>query len=247
MNGKFKQILTNKYTRIIGFTALISGLVFTTWSLIPLNPTQAELDDVIKDERLVVQDKKDYIVLKSKNNVAKAGLIFYPGAKIDSRAYLYKLSALAKQDNFAVYITKPFLHYAFTDIDAAKKIVDENSDIKGWVIGGHSLGGAMACSYIKNQDQIKYLILMGSYCGDNISNSDKKVLSIVGGEDGLATSAKIDKYRNNLPKDTKYITIQGMNHAQIGNYGDQLGDKPAKSPDSYSRLKIIDAVNSFVR
>jgi Alpha/beta hydrolase family len=244
---KIKKILSNKYIRTFGILALISGLVFVTWSLIPLNPTEFELGEILKNDKLVIQDKKDYIVVKSKNNVAKAGFIFYPGAKIDSRAYLYKLSSLALQDNFAVYITKPFLHYAFTDSNAAKKIVEENTEIKGWVIGGHSLGGAMACSYIKNQNEIKYLVLIGSYCSDNIGDSDKKVLSLVGSEDGLATAAKIEKYKNNLPKDTRFVTIAGMNHAQAGNYGDQLGDNPANSPDSYTRLRILEAINGFVR
>jgi hypothetical protein len=247
MPNNLKNFITNKYTRIFGTTALVSGLIFATWSIVPLNPVQSDLDIVLKDEQIVVQERDSYIIMKSKNNIAKAGLIFYPGAKVDSRAYLYKLSALVKQDNFAIYISKPFLHYAFNDINAASKIINENTDIKGWVIGGHSLGGAMACSYIKNQTQIKYLLLMGSYCSDDISSSDKKVLSIVGSEDGLLTPSKIDKYKSNVPKDTRFITIDGMNHAQIGNYGDQLGDKPAKSPDSFTKLRITDAINSFVR
>jgi dienelactone hydrolase len=247
MKIKLKPFFTNKYIRFFGIIGLVSGLIFITWLLVPLNPAQPKLDEILNDNRFVIEDKKDYIILKSKNNVAKAGLIFYPGAKIDSRAYLYKLSSLVKQDNFAVYITKPLLHYAFTDINAAKKIVDENTDIEGWVIGGHSLGGAMACSYIKNQSQIKYLILMGAYCSDDISNSDKKVLSINGSEDGLFTTEKIERYKKNLPKDSRFVTIEGMNHAQFGNYGDQFGDNPTRSPDNYTRLRIIDAINSFVR
>ncbi|MBC7471746.1 MAG: hypothetical protein H7196_00565 [candidate division SR1 bacterium] len=247
MFARLNCIIKNKYIRFIAVIALVLGLIFVIWSLIPINPIQKDLDEILDDKSFVVEDKNEYIVLKNKNNTRKVGLIFYPGAKVDSRAYLYKLSSLARQYNLAIYIAKPALHYAFTDINGAKKIVDDNSDIKSWAIGGHSLGGAMACTYIKNQNTIKYLVLVGAYCIDDISKTDKKVLSIKGSEDGLVTDMKIDKYKINLPSNAQFETIEGMNHAQAGNYGDQIGDNLAKSSDTFTRLRLVGIINNFLK
>jgi dienelactone hydrolase len=113
-------------------------------------------------------------------------------------------------------------------------------------MGGHSLGGAMACKFAKDTKNMEFLILLGSYCADDVSNSKIKVLSIVGSEDGLLGGDKIDKYKTNLPKDTQFEIIEGMNHAQTGNYGDQLGDKQALSPDEFTRLRIVNTIKSFL-
>jgi Alpha/beta hydrolase family len=247
MFRKLKTIISNKWVRVVGISALILGIIFVVWSLIPSNPTQSTLDEVLNDNQLEVVDKPSYIILQTKNTTAKIGFIFYPGAKIDSRAYLYKLAPLAKQESYKIYITKPFLHYAFTDIDSANKVISENSDMKSWVIGGHSLGGAMACEYIKSHNDIKVLVLIGSYCSSDISKTDKFVLSIVGSEDGLIDIQKIDSYKKNLPQNSQLEVIYGMNHAQAGNYGDQLGDKPAQSPDSFTRLRIITTLNKYLK
>jgi hypothetical protein len=246
MLKKILRFINNKWVRIVGVLALISGIVFMAWSLIPLNPDQSSLDLVLNDSQLEVIDKPDYIVLSAKKSVAKIGLIFYPGAKVDSRAYLYKFAALAKQENVIIYITKPWLKYAFTDINGAKKVIDENKNIQTWILGGHSLGGAMACEYTKNHADIKYLILIGSFCSADISGTDKSVLSINGSEDGLIDSKKLDQYKKNVPKSARFEVVEGMNHAQAGNYGEQLGDKLATSPDIFTRLRITTIINNYI-
>jgi hypothetical protein len=123
MGRAIVYFFTNRIIRRIGVTALIGGLIFVIWSVIPLNPIQKELDLVLNDPSIVVEDKTNYIVLRSKDSTAKSGFIFYPGAKIDSRAYLYKLAPLVSQGNLNIYISKPFLHYAFTDISAGDKMM----------------------------------------------------------------------------------------------------------------------------
>ena len=247
MFKSIKSFVQNKFVNRIGIFALICGLVFTVWAIIPIGPVQSDLDEVIKDEQLEIIDKPNYVVLRAKDSVATTGLIFYPGAKVDSKAYLYKLAPLARQESAVVFVTKPFLKYAFTDVNGADKVREENKNIKTWILGGHSLGGSMACKYTKDHSEIKYLILIGSYCVDDLSKSSVRALSILGSEDGLISKDKIDKYKSNLPANTRYETIQGMNHAQAGNYGSQLGDKPSKSPDSFVKLQISVVLNSYFR
>ncbi|MGB8233690.1 MAG: alpha/beta hydrolase, partial [Methanobacterium sp.] len=58
----------------------------------------------------------------------------------------------------------------------------------------------------------------------NASNATFKALSIRGSLDGLATSKEISDNLNKFPVNTTFITIDGGNHANFGNYGMQVGD-----------------------
>jgi hypothetical protein len=170
------------------------------------------------------------------------GVIFYPGAKIDSRAYFYKLDFLTNGKPFKtkLFITKPPLRLAFFGINQADEIIKKNPDIKNWTIGGHSLGGAMSCEYAKSHtEKITELLLMGAYCGSSLHDTNLKVISIHGSLDGVLTPQKVAENKKNLPDSVKDFIISGMNHAQVGNYGDQSGDKPATKSDEEVKMEIV--------
>ena len=71
-----------------------------------------------------------------------AGLIFYPGGKVDEQAYAPLLSALAQNGVTCVLVKMPF-HLAVLDINAANGATALAPGVQSWYIGGHSLGGAM--------------------------------------------------------------------------------------------------------
>ena len=50
---------------------------------------------------------------------------------------------------------------------------------------------------------------------------------IFGTRDGLATGDKISAWVPLLPPDTRFVAIEGGNHAQFGWYGKQSGDNEA--------------------
>jgi hypothetical protein len=52
-------------------------------------------------------------------------------------------------------------------------------------------------------------------------------VSIYGTNDGLATGEKLDESKALLLPDTKFVAIEGGNHAQFGSYGFQAGDNEA--------------------
>ncbi|HPR71805.1 MAG TPA: alpha/beta hydrolase, partial [Flexilinea sp.] len=102
--------------------------------------------------------------------------------------------------------------------------------IRHWAIGGHSLGGAMAAAYAKSHpDSIEGLALWAAYpsANDSLADSEIRVVSVFGSEDGLATDKKIEASKQLLPPDTIWVKIEGGNHAQFGWYGDQAGDNVA--------------------
>ena len=74
------------------------------------------------------------------------GLIFYPGGKVDARAYAPAAHAIAAQ-GYLVVITPMPLNLAVFGVDRAADVVKAFPSIKHWAIGGHSLGGSMAASF----------------------------------------------------------------------------------------------------
>ncbi len=157
---------------------------------------------------------------------ARAGLIFYPGGKVEYSAYLPLMLALAERGILCVLTPMP-LNLAVLDMNAADGIAEQFPDIDCWYIGGHSLGGSMAASYLsKNTDEIDGLILLGSYSTADVTGCP--VLSVYGSEDGVMNREKYEKYKGNLPCDLTEIIIDGGNHAYFGMYGEQEGDGEAR-------------------
>ena len=155
----------------------------------------------------------------------KTGFIFYPGGKVEYTAYEPLMYALADRGILCVLIEMPF-NLAVLDVNAADKIADSLPEIEHWYIGGHSLGGSMAASYLaKHTDEIDGLVLLGSYSTEDLS--DSRVLSIFGSEDGVMNREKYEKYKGNLPDGYSEHIIEGGNHAYFGMYGEQDGDGKA--------------------
>jgi len=65
--------------------------------------------------------------------------------------------------------------------------------------------------------------------------------SIYGTLDGLSTGDKIDASRPLLPGDTRWVPIEGGNHAQFGDYGLQSGDGSATIPASEQQARAAEA------
>lgn len=118
----------------------------------------------------------------------------------------------------------PF-NLAVLDVNAAEGLQDNYPEIEDWYIGGHSLGDAMAASYLgKNTEDFDGLILLGAYSTADLSGTDLDVLSIYGSEDGVLNKEKYEANKVNLPADFEEDVIEGGCHAYFGTYGEQKGD-----------------------
>ena len=155
---------------------------------------------------------------------AITGLIFYPGGKVEHAAYIPLMQACAEKGILCIITEMPF-NLAVFDINAADGIQKEYPQVEHWYIGGHSLGGSMAASYLeKHTDEYEGLILLGSYSTADLSDAALEVLSIYGSEDQVLNREKYNDNISNLPKDFKEIVIEGGCHAYFGMYGAQDGD-----------------------
>lgn len=153
-----------------------------------------------------------------------AGLIFYPGGKVDHTAYAPLMDALAARGILCIVVKMPF-HLAVLDMDAAANLQTKFPQVEQWYIGGHSLGGSMAAAYLGSCDEdYSGLILLAAYSTADLHQTDLEVLSIYGSEDLVMDRKNYEQYRQNLPADFRELIIDGGCHAYFGMYGPQAGD-----------------------
>ena len=170
---------------------------------------------------------------------ATKGFIFYPGGKVEYTAYQPLMAACAEQGILCILVEMPF-NLAVLDIDAADGIQEKYPEIKKWYIGGHSLGGSMAASYLADHiDDYDGLILLGSYSTADLSETNLDVLSVYGSEDQVMDQVKYEENKSNLPGDLIEVVIDGGCHAYFGMYGAQEGDgKPTISNEEQIFLTV---------
>ena len=153
-----------------------------------------------------------------------AGLIFYPGGKVQYEAYAPLMDRCAAHGILCVLVHMPG-NLAVLHPNAADGICDLYPQVQHWFIGGHSLGGVMAASYAADHaDAYEGLVLLASYSTENLSGSGLEVLSVFGTEDNVLNAQKYDEARSNLPEGYDELTIDGGCHAFFGTYGSQSGD-----------------------
>ena len=143
-------------------------------------------------------------------------------------------------------VEMPF-QLAILDMNAADGIQEQFPEVTKWYIGGHSLGGSMAASYLtKHGDAYEGLILLGSYSVDDLSKESIKVLSILGSEDQVLNSENYEKNKKNLPGGFQEIMLEGGCHAYFGMYGPQEGDGTPTISNEKQIEMTADAILPFV-
>lgn len=184
------------------------------------------------------------IVFEAKDT--DTGFVFYPGGKVDKNAYKPLMAELSSRGITCIIVDMPF-NLAVLDINAADGICDEYPEIKRWYIGGHSLGGSMAASYVsEHTDIFDGLVLLGAYSTADISETSLKVLSVYGSEDKVMNREKYEGNKSNLPDSFTETIIDGGCHAGFGMYGAQDGDGVPKITNEVQITITADAVLTFI-
>lgn len=193
----------------------------------------------------VIYDKKDEIIYEPEH--ATVGFIFYPGGKVAFEAYAPLMEACAKEGILSVVVHMP-ANLAIFDMDAAEDIREDYPQIKRWYIGGHSLGGAMAASYLeKSEEAYEGLVLLAAYSTVDYSNMDLEVLSVYGTNDGVMNREKYEVCRKNLPQSMVEYAIEGGNHANFGYYGEQEGDENATITREEQQIQTVQQIVEMMK
>jgi Alpha/beta hydrolase family len=168
------------------------------------------------------------------------GLILYPGGKVPPAAYAPQAQTIAEPGYLVSIVAVPF-GFAVFDIDAAQAVIDDHPEITTWVVGGHSLGGAMAGQFIAGHPgAVDGLVLWASYSAADISTATIPVLSTYGTLDPGAPSFTSDENLAKLGQQVTLTPITGGNHEQMGWYTGQPNDAPATISRTEQQRQVIE-------
>jgi predicted esterase len=225
-----------------------AALGFVLWAVIVPAPMPEALSALQPDEHILVEVGR-WIAYRPPDQDVPVGLILYPGGRVDYRAYAPAARAIAAQGYLVVIVRMP-LNLAVFAPDRAGQVIRAFPEVERWAVGGHSLGGSMAARFAyRHPDQVQGLVLWASYpaATDDLSTRHLAVASIFGTLDGLATGSKIEASRAFLPATTRWVAIEGGNHAQFGWYGPQSGDNEAAISRSGQQARIVEATVELLK
>ena len=171
-----------------------------------------------------------------------AGLVFYPGGKVQPEAYAPLMQKCAQRGILCVLL-KPTFNLAIIDMDAANGVTAQFPDVSTWVLAGHSMGGVAAADYAsRHPDEFDAIAFLAAYPAVDLSKFDGKVLSIVGSNDGVLDRDKFAQARKMLPGSLQELVIKDGNHANFGNYGEQANDGQADITRENQQAQVTDAL-----
>lgn len=174
------------------------------------------------------------------------GLILYPGGKVPPAAYAPQARAIAELGYLAVVVSVPF-NFAVFDIDAAAPVIAAHPEIEHWVVGGHSLGGAMAAQFLSGHPgAAEGLVFWAAYANTDLSAQALAVRSIYGSLDsGIASYTSPSAVANAGPNLT-FTVIEGGNHEQMGWYTGQPNDPPSTISREAQQAQVIEATRALL-
>lgn len=252
-----------RFLKIVLLSTLLLLLVavsgFVLWAETPARPGAAALKALESDEFVYVFERETHIVfypaiceakLTAENATGQphtiTAFIFYPGGRVDYRAYAPALRKIAER-GIIVFLLRVRLNLAFFDIEAGAPLLASTEGVDLWAVGGHSLGGVAASIFAPNHPQVRGVVFWASYPTDEqLKTIGLPVLSIYGTLDGLARPEEIEQSRALLPETAVFLPIEGGNHAQFGDYGFQNGDNPASIPAETQWEQIAQATAQFL-
>ncbi len=190
-------------------------------SSLPYGADQLALDALQSHSNVTVTNTDEHIAFLPRDS-AKVGLIFYPGARVDAEAYAVFMHGLARQ-GYATFLVKMPLGLAFFGTDRATTLISAYPALQTWVLGGHSLGGAVAADFVATHPHVRGLLLYAASSNRDLSKR---------------TDLAVTSTRPNFPAQTQYVAIEGGIHSFFGDYGLQEGDGQATISREEARAQI---------
>lgn len=212
---------------------------------------------------LTIEETPNYISLTPTNNsVQPTGIAFYPGGLVDPHAYIEIFKDLVVSDNRQVVILKVAANLAIMNNNKAHRYLDHFEEVQDWVLGGHSLGGSVACmDAASNPEAYKGMFVLDAYSVSDLSDWTSPVIIITASFDPVEDVKYLENESNLPPRldiaslneiplngtsgQTLYYDIAGGNHAQFGNYGIQKGDNVATITADDQQSIVRDLLRAF--
>lgn len=218
-------------------TAGAFGLAVVLFLLAPFPASPDALAALESDDAITVTDTRATTTYEP-TEPSSAAFVFYPGARVDPRAYAVLARRVAEAGSPVTVLKCPF--------DLSLVCGDPTPYLpegEPWAIGGHSLGGVSASVFVgRDLPDGTGLIFWASYPLSDLSDrSDLAVTSIHATQDELTTLLDVSLNKPKLPPDTVYVPIKGAVHAFFGDYGEQPGDGEPEISRDDAQNQIVDA------
>ncbi len=227
---------------------LVAVLAFVVWASLARTATPGPLEAAVDDPAVEIEFGA-VVTLRPSAGEPERGVVFYPGARVHREAYVATWAPIVAETDTLVLIPRMPLNLAVFGRSRAHTLIaehGEHDDLDEWWVGGHSLGGAMASSWLGTEPEadVAGLLLWASFPTGGAELAEReglRVLSVSGERDGLATPDDIAERRRLLPEDAVMVEVEGMNHAQFGRYGAQRGDLTPTISDQQATRALTDA------
>ena len=198
------------------------------------------------NDALVYVQTEPFLTIAPNGREPLTGIIFYPGGKVKPSAYAPLLRGLAAQGYLVVVPDMP-LDLAVLGANRARQVIAEFPAVRQWVIGGHSLGGAMATGHALRDNHYEAVVLLAAYpTNRRYPEAAPPTLAIFASNDGLVTTDDRLKAERLLPRGSRSVILEGGNHAQFGAYGLQMDDGVATISDVEQWRQTQDLILDFL-
>lgn len=227
------------------YAVLVAAVLFLMY------PSQVEerAYAAIRADRTVVVDRHDdWVSLAPADRPPVRGLVFYPGAHTDPRAYLPTWAPIVKATGTAVFVPRMPLHFAPLDAAAAARVLVAHPEITRWWVGGHSFGGFAAARFLERPEAVgvEGAVLWASYPPrDARLSAGLRVLAVTGGRDGVVPTADA---RDNASgrAGVQLREIVGMEHSQFGAYRSIFGEGNPTISDATAHAELAAITSAFL-
>ena len=235
---------------LLAFATVILGAIIwgVGWATYARPPLPEAVEALISDDQVEVT-QEPWLTFTPTSDPSNTGFIFYPGGRVDPKAYASLMRKLSSEGYLVVVPSMP-INMAVFNPNIADEIMEHYSEIQHWVIGGHSVGGAMAAQYTGNHPKtIDGLAIWASYPPDNIDISDLyiPVVSVYGSRELRVNDESVGERKHLLPEDTRYVRIEGGDHHQFGAYEINPQDHLATISRASQHDQIIQATLEILR
>ncbi|QLH77208.1 alpha/beta hydrolase [Halosimplex rubrum] len=231
----------------VAVLALAGGLAFYAYFGVFAHHAPEEVRESVRADGnvTVTEEYGGFVVSDADPGVERIGVVLYPGGRVAPDAYLPTAARIATRANVTVVVPKMRANLAVLSIGRADAVLAGERNVSRWVVGGHSLGGAMACRYAgSNPEAVDGLLLVGAYCDQPVRGMP--ALAVLGTRDAVLDREQFADSRANLPADAAVERIEGMNHSQAGHYTGQSGDRPARIETDAAHRRLAGVVADWL-
>lgn len=218
--------IVSRLVALVVFLVVVAAGGLLLWSA--LGPGWGDAAEAALVPDAVVDVETEPYLAFEPTDGSDTGFVLYPGGRVEPEAYAPVARRIAEA-GYLVVIPEMPLDFAIFAPSRAADVIETFPGIDRWVVGGHSLGGAMAAAFADLSVEVDGIVLWAAYPAGSVdlSGRDLETIGVLGTADGLVSAAEVEGAAERMPASYVVVPIEGGNHAQFGDYGTQRGDGEA--------------------